>query len=64
MLGCKRGVESREKGMVSSSEIDAILTTVRMLIIGCIAWEIDPNNKIETMRTIQQTIMKVRNTIE
>lgn len=52
MVGCTRGVDGREKGMVSSSEIDAILTTVRMLIIGCIAWEIDPNNKIETMRTI------------
>ena len=56
MVGCTRGVE----GMVIGSEIDAILTTVGMLIIGCIVLEIDANNKRETMRTI----MKVRNTIE
>lgn len=41
-----------EKGMVIGSEIDAILTTVRMFIIGCIVWEIDASNKIQTMRTI------------
>lgn len=48
MVGCTRGVE----GMVSNSEIDAILTPVGMLIKGCIVWEIDAINKITTMRTI------------
>ena len=48
MVGCTRGVE----GMVIGSEIDAILTTVRMFITGCIVWEIDASNKIQTMRTI------------
>lgn len=52
MVGCTRGVDGREKGMVIGSEIDAILTTVRMFIIGCIVWEIDASNKIQTMRTI------------
>ena len=51
MLGSTRGMQivwlyerSREEGMITSREIDAIVTTVGMLIIGCIAWEIDANN--------------------
>ena len=51
LLGSTRGMQivwlyerSREEGMITSREIDAIVTTVGMLIIGCIAWEIDANN--------------------